>query len=295
MLPTPGVEPVSAWRPPLYPVPWALSTHDHFYFTRPIAADEVNWPVADYRYGAQLGETGTIHTGVDIPAKLGTPVLAAGDGTVAWAGWGLFSGQPNDIKDPYGQAIAIRHDFGYQDHTLYTIYAHLSQIDVTEGQWVQSGQPIGQVGQTGFATGPHLHFEVRVDDSTFFTTRNPELWLVPPEGWGVLVGRVMSTGGVLMHYQQVIVRSADNPNQYWIVSTYGPELVHSDDYYQENLVLSDLPAGQYVMQIPYFGYYFNFDIEIQPGQVTYFTYRGYSGVSFEPAPTLTPEELTPTP
>jgi murein DD-endopeptidase MepM/ murein hydrolase activator NlpD len=286
---------VSAWRPPLYPVPWALSTHDHFYFTHPIAADEINWPVADYRYGAQLGDTGTIHTGIDIPAKFGTPVLAAGDGTVVWAGYGLFSGQPNDTKDPYGQAIAIRHDFGYQDHTLYTIYAHLSLVDVAEGQWVKAGQAIGQVGQTGFATGPHLHFEVRLDDSTFFTTRNPELWLVPPEGWGVLVGRVMSTGGAVLHYHQVIVRPVDNPKQYWLVYTYGPETVHPDDYFQENLVLSDLPAGKYVMQIPYFGYYFYFDIEIQPGQVTYFTFRGYKGVTFEPPPTLTPEELAPTP
>jgi murein DD-endopeptidase MepM/ murein hydrolase activator NlpD len=251
--------------------------------------------VADYRYGAQLGESGTIHTGIDIPAKFGTPVLAAGDGTVMWAGWGLFSGQPNDKKDPYGQAIAIRHDFGYHDHTLYTIYAHLSQIDVTQGEWVQAGQAIGQVGQTGFATGPHLHFEVRLDDGTFFATRNPELWLVPPEGWGVLVGRVMSTGGAVLHYQQVIVRPVDDPKQFWVVYTYGPELVHSDDFYQENLVLSDLPAGKYVMQIPYFGYYFSYDIEIQPGQVTYFTYRGYNGVSFEPPPTAAPGEVTPSP
>jgi hypothetical protein len=49
--PTPGAEPVSGWRPPLYPIPWAMSAYDHFYFARPIAADQVNWPLADYRYG----------------------------------------------------------------------------------------------------------------------------------------------------------------------------------------------------------------------------------------------------
>jgi murein DD-endopeptidase MepM/ murein hydrolase activator NlpD len=292
VLPSPGAEPVSAWRPPLYPVPWALTTNDHFYLSRPIAADEVNWPVPNYRYGAQLGETNTIHTGIDIPAKFGTPVLAAGDGTVVWAGWGLFTGAVGDTKDPYGQAIAIRHDFGYQDHTLYTVYAHLSQIDVTEGQWVRSGEPIGLVGQTGFATGPHLHFEVRLDDSSFFTTRNPELWLVPPEGWGVLVGTVKSTGGLVLHYQQIILRAADNPQQFWVVYTYGPDTVHPDEYYQENLVLSDLPAGKYILQIPYFGYYFNFDIEIYPGRVTYFTYRGYRGLSTDPPPTPEPGEPT---
>jgi hypothetical protein len=54
ILPTPGAEPVSGWRPPLYPVPWAVSAYDHFYFARPIAADNVNWPLAEYRYGAFL-------------------------------------------------------------------------------------------------------------------------------------------------------------------------------------------------------------------------------------------------
>ena len=49
--PTPQAKPISLWRPPLYDTPWALSQHDHFYFNRPIAADEINWPIADYRYG----------------------------------------------------------------------------------------------------------------------------------------------------------------------------------------------------------------------------------------------------
>ena len=48
-LPTPGEAPVSGWRPPLYPIPWAPTSYDHFYFARPIAADQVNWPLADYR------------------------------------------------------------------------------------------------------------------------------------------------------------------------------------------------------------------------------------------------------
>ena len=79
--PTPGLEPLSAWRPPLYPTPWAPTPFDHFYFARPIAADEVNWPVANYRYGGEFFEN-VVHTGVDIPAPSGTPVLAAGPGRV---------------------------------------------------------------------------------------------------------------------------------------------------------------------------------------------------------------------
>ena len=71
-LPTPGAEPVSGWRPPLYPVPWAVSAYDHFYFTRPIAADNINWPLAEYRYGGVFFAPNIVHTGVDIDAEEGT-------------------------------------------------------------------------------------------------------------------------------------------------------------------------------------------------------------------------------
>src|SRR5574341_2528642 len=127
VLPTPGAEPVSGWRPPLYPVPWAVSAYDHFYFARPIAADNVNWPLAEYRYGAVYFAPNVVHTGVDIDAEEGTPILAAGAGTVVSADWGLFTEVPGNITDPYGQAVVVRHDFGYKGQTLYTVYAHMSK------------------------------------------------------------------------------------------------------------------------------------------------------------------------
>ena len=74
VLPTPGAEPVSGWRPPLYPVPWAVSAYDHFYFARPIAADNVNWPLAEYRYGGVFFAPNIVHTGVDIDAEEDTPL-----------------------------------------------------------------------------------------------------------------------------------------------------------------------------------------------------------------------------
>ncbi|MEN9563799.1 MAG: hypothetical protein RIR73_2043, partial [Chloroflexota bacterium] len=98
-LPTPGAEPVTNWRPPLYPVPWAISPYDHFFFTRPIAADQTNWPIADYRYGGVFFGRNIVHTGIDIPSPEGTPILAAGPGTVVWADWGLFMEIPGDNTD----------------------------------------------------------------------------------------------------------------------------------------------------------------------------------------------------
>lgn len=278
--PESGMEPVSAWRPPLYPTPWALSPYDHFYFDRPIAADEVNWPLWDYRYGGSVFE-GVIHTGIDITAPKGTPVLAAGGGEVIWAGFGLYYGVYRE-DDPYGLAVAIHHDFGYDGNELYTVYGHLDRIDVVRGQHVEAGELLGLSGETGNVTGPHLHFEVRAGRSSFFTTYNPELWLVPPEGWGVLAGRVMNTQGDLDPLRDVVVRSLST-GQRWLAKSYGSEAaVNSDPYYRENLVISDLPAGRYEIQIAYAGRRYLQEIDIHPGAVTYFSFVGMSGFDLQP-------------
>ena len=271
--------PISVWRPPLYPIPWAPSPYDHFYFSRPIAADEVNWPLADYRYGGVFFED-VVHTGVDIPAAKGTPVLAAGDGKVVWSGWGLYSGVVDDLTDPYGQSIVIRHDFGFQGYRLFSVYGHLDRIDVTRGQHVELGEPLGLVGETGFVTGPHLHFEVRVGESDFFQTLNPELWLAPPQGWGVLVARIMDTSGQLYAEEIVHIKSRET-GLIWKGIPYAQGAVNHDPYYQENLVISDLPAGLYDITISYAAKFYFQTIEIFPGQVTYFAFKGRDGYSLE--------------
>jgi murein DD-endopeptidase MepM/ murein hydrolase activator NlpD len=274
-------------------VPLALGSYDHFYFARPIAADEVNWPLASYRYGGNFIE-GVTHTGVDIPAKAGTTVLASGSGTVVWAGWGLFSGIPDNINDPYGMAVAIRHNFGYQGKPLYTVYAHMRAVDVALGQWVATGTPLGEVGDTGYTTGPHLHFEVRVGQNSYYATRNPELWLAPPQGWGVLAGRIMKPNGELYHQLQYYVIDKTTRQQ-WDARTYGPEAVRSDDYYRENTVIGDLPAGLYLVRIPLSERVVELTVEVFPGRVTYFTYREDRGfTSGAPAtPVFTPPPPRP--
>lgn len=274
VFPTSAPAAVSAWRPPLYPTPWAPTLFDHFFFSRPIAANEINWPIADYRYGGVF-LADVVHTGIDIPAPSGTEVLATGDGKVVWAGYGLFKGV-QDPNDPYGLAVTIKHDFGFQSEVLYTVYGHLSRIDVALGQHVNAGDPIGLVGQTGKVTGPHLHFEVRVGKNDFFVSRNPELWLAPPQGWGVLVARVMNSSGYLLDGYQAIVHSKDE-GRWWHVKTYGGGAAVSDNYYQENLVLGDLPAGKYEVWIAFAGSNYNLDFEIKPGMVTYFSFRGRNG------------------
>jgi hypothetical protein len=87
------------------------------------------------------------HSGTDLAAPLGTPVLAAYAGQVAIA----------DFLGGYGLAVTLQHN----KDTQQTLYGHLSEIFVKPGEWVKQGDVIGRVGTTGFSTGPHLHFEFR--------------------------------------------------------------------------------------------------------------------------------------
>jgi len=89
------------------------------------------------------------HSGVDIAVHKGTPVLATANGTVTCASY----------KGSFGKVVFINHGFG-----IMTRYAHLSKFHIKEGQKVQRGDVIGEVGSTGRSTGPHLHYEVRLND-----------------------------------------------------------------------------------------------------------------------------------
>lgn len=91
---------------------------------------------------------GRMHEGIDIAANYGDPICAAMDGTVSFAGW----------EDGYGNLVKINHADGIQ-----TLYGHSSKLEVKEGQSVKTGDEIAKVGSTGDSTGPHVHFEVRLN------------------------------------------------------------------------------------------------------------------------------------
>jgi len=112
------------------------------------------WPI-EGRVGSSFGSRedpingeGAFHAGMDIDAPYGTPVRAPADGDVAEAA----------MAAGYGREIVLNHG-----HDVSTVYGHLSAMAVTPGQHVTRGQVIGYVGQSGRATGPHLHYEVRVN------------------------------------------------------------------------------------------------------------------------------------
>ena len=113
------------------------------------------WPVEGQVTGS-FGERidpfngeGAFHSGVDISAVVGSPVMAPADGTVVFA----------DYLGGYGRAIMVDHG-----HGISTRFGHLSSFAVTPGQYVHRGDTIGYVGLSGRSTGPHLHYEVRIND-----------------------------------------------------------------------------------------------------------------------------------
>lgn len=114
---------------------------------------QFSWPVPGWTrvssdYGPRICpfHGPEVHSGIDIPASYGTPVIAAAAGTVISAGY----------QGSYGNAVIISHGGG-----LYTLYAHNSSLVVSVGQTVEKGQQVSRIGSTGSSTGNHLHFEVR--------------------------------------------------------------------------------------------------------------------------------------
>lgn len=125
------------------------------------------WPVLgklESAFGGRRNPFGgsayEFHTGQDIDAPWGAPIIAGAAGRVSFVGW----------QNGYGQLVVIDHG-----GSLTTRYGHLSQIAVSQGSTVRRGELVGKVGSTGRSTGPHLHYEVRINDEPV----NPLQYLLP--------------------------------------------------------------------------------------------------------------------
>lgn len=116
-----------------------------------IAAERAPFDIpvkSNFRFTSGFGQRwGRMHAGTDFAAPVGTPIYATADGVVTHASW----------SSGYGRLIKIRHEFGIE-----TRYAHLNAMKISVGQKVSRGQRIGDMGNSGRSTGPHLHYEVRV-------------------------------------------------------------------------------------------------------------------------------------
>lgn len=126
-----------------------------------LAAGDLQWPVPITRNVSSEfgGRWGKEHKGIDIPAPIGSPIVAVDDGEVVYSG--------NELTG-FGNLTVLAHRYG-----IFSVYGHANKNLTTKGEKVKRGQVIAEVGNTGKSTGPHLHLEVRwqgqpMDPETFF-------------------------------------------------------------------------------------------------------------------------------
>ena len=215
-------------------------TEGSFLFQRPIFPPDTMTIDLTYAYASTQNGKRDAHHGVEFQNAFGTPVHAAGDGVVVFADKDAVT-KFSPWTNFYGNVVVIQHA-----GEIYTLYAHLSMILVLPGQQVSVGDEIGKVGQTGGATGSHLHFEVRKgsDYMDYFSTENPELWLVPPIGTGAISITLLTKEDRNYERPLVVTRYAegsDDPLFVYYISTYTKGFEHN----AEDAALSNLPPGRY--------------------------------------------------
>ena len=263
--PSPTVEPTKTPCDPF--VEDFCITDGHFILQRPIAPSENDSVDTTYRYASTANGAREPHHGVEFLNQYGTPVQAAADGVIVFAGPDVEA-----IYSPwvnfYGNVVVIKHE-----NDLFTLYAHLSKIDVQVGDAVQVGEKIGEVGQSGVATGSHLHFEVRRGDvENYLSTQNPELWLAPERDernleYGTLMLSIMDAASQYQLAELTVARypkSSGEPEKVFYLDTYAKELANG----AENAGMSGLKAGRYRIALKLNGQLYERWVEVQSGKLT---------------------------
>lgn len=253
----------------------------HFLVGRPVNPQaQSNTPALFYLYGTTgLGDY-DVHHGEEFVNPPGTPLFAVADGTVVTAG---SDEQPNCGPDGtvvcgrglmpggfYGKLVVIQLTQNYNGQPVFALYGHMNKITVSEGDQVKAGDPIGEIGMSGVANGPHVHVEIRLGINDYGHTRNPILWMKPLAGRGALAGRYADSKGNPVRGAVVNVYRADGDTFLLSTETYGHDRwpdVNPDEDLGENFAVPDLAAGDYVVRIN--GQQFAQRVTIQDGKLSF--------------------------
>ena len=240
---------------------------------RPFSADYTLTIDPTYPYAGTKNDTMDPHHGVEFPNGYGTPVLAAQTGTVVYAGSDdltLFG----PYTAFYGNVVILLHPGLYDGRDLYTLYGHLSEISVAEGDEVSVGQLLGKVGSSGAADGPHLHFEVRLDENTYTATTNPMLWFAPVID--SVIGQTSTLAGLIVNRYgtpldrftlslELLDANGEVAETYYPM-TYYPAGVNGFPGLAENFVMPDLPPGNYRLAFIN-GSFYELFFSLEPGSL----------------------------
>lgn len=251
-----GLSRVLAGNAPPVPVqlirPVAAEAARHTWFGRPIAANANPYIDATYRYGSTMAGSFQEHMGVRFNNPEGTPVLAIGEGTV------VFAGQAGGGSN----TIAILHDRRWEDRFVFSTYYHASALEVSVGQRVRAGDTIARVGHTGRATSNHLTLEVHIaptEDVAAIVnaeerfppfTVNPELWVEPVPGTGIVAGRVVDASGNPVRGARIygLVQAYPEETPFSYAETYG-DRGHPDPAYGEHFAVGGVAPGDYLIGV----------------------------------------------
>ncbi len=249
----------------------------HTWFLRPIALTDQPHIDQTYRFGSTMGGNFQPHQGVEFNNPDGTPVHAIGDGVVVHAG----------PAEQGALTVAIKHDRRLTGGLyLYSVYYHNSKLLIRPGQRVKAGDVIALVGNTGRATNDHLHLEVHA--APFDSTRlivdpdvryppynaNPELWIEPLPGTGMIAGQVWDSAGQPVYQARIygLVKPEPRETPFSFIETYGPRN-HPDPVYHEHFAISDVPPGEYVMGVQIGSQRVYRRVKVQPGKLTWVAFR----------------------
>ena len=252
------------------------------WYRRPIERTDNAQIDQTYRYGSTMGGNFQQHQGVEFNNPDGTQVHAISDGRVVYAG----------PAEQGALTVAIRHDSILTTPTgprrIFSVYYHNSVIKVKVGDRVQAGQVISLVGNTGRATNDHLHLEVHtvplpaedirevVDSLERFPafTTNPELWIEPLPGMGIVAGQVFDAAGQAVPqariYGLVKPEPAETPHVY--AETYGDK-AHPHPLYGEHFAVGDVPPGTWVLGVDIGGKKVYRRVTVEAGKLTWVVFR----------------------
>ncbi len=242
----------------------------HFWMEKPLPGGGRYLINPTFPYGWDQSGRLVMHTGVDSGGGgLGTKLPAVADGTVVMA-----QSDKNEWLgfrcNWYGELVVIELDRKLNGKPVYALYGHVLNISVEVGDRVVRGQTVAEVGFGGAASVPHLHFEVRVGENNYFSTRNPMLWVRPPETRGLIVGRLVDPNGRPWEGVWISARSLEQEGVEQVTWTYLDDpnhLVNPDEIYAENFVFNDVPQGKHQLILEIQDVRYSAQVDVVGGEI----------------------------